>query len=84
MEMVTSYVMSDQLSSAAKCEAEVIQVKGLTLSACQAIRCTCLPGSGAGPSGRGLHRVQFLKDFTFQKFQAFCFDEILQVLFTFR
>ena len=79
-----SYVMNDQLSSA-KCVAEVIQVKGLTLSACPAIRCTCLPGPGAGPSGRGLHYI-WLNSWKIshcQNFQAFHFDEILQVLFTF-
>ena len=70
--MVTSYTMNDQLSSA-KCVAEVIQVKGLTLSACQAIRCTCLQGSGAGPSGRGLHTAQFLKDFTLSEISGILF-----------
>jgi hypothetical protein len=54
-----------------------MQVEGPTLSACQATRCTYLPGPGGGPSGRGLHKAEFLKDFTFHKFQAINFDEIL-------
>jgi hypothetical protein len=61
MEMVTNYAMRDELSYV-KCVARVTWVKGLTLSACPAIHCTCLPGPVGGPSGRGLHMAEFLKN----------------------
>jgi hypothetical protein len=84
-DLVTSYAKSDQL----KLRRWSIEVKGLTLSACLAIRCICLPRPGGGPSGRGSHMAQSLKDFTCQQLYPFYLiqyynNSIFVFLFTFR